>query len=286
MIVTLKKYVGAKKILFLLYFLFFSLLLRAQYQEIDSTRLLSRDLDRITDTLIEPPTAAEEITEEEEYEDEPAESNTIYFLQKKFQANGGGPDSLQLRKLPDSLIKKFQKDDAFWYVNYVFEEEKKIKEKKPLTETPLFQTILWLIIIGGFVTFVIMYLANNNVSLFRKANKVIGADRESDIETENIFEINYQNEIDKAVNNSNYRLAVRLMFLRALKNLSDKKVIEYKQDRTNFDYLLQLHSTKYYDDFFKLTRSYEYSWYGQFDIDSGKFPLIKNDFENFDRNLK
>jgi hypothetical protein len=284
--VTLKKYAGAKKILFLLHFLFFSLLLRAQYQEIDSTRLLSRDLDRITDTLIEPPTGAEEITEEEEYEDEPAENNTIYFLKKEFQTNGGGPDSLQLRKLPDSLVKKFQKDNAFWYVNYVFDEEKKKNEKMPLTETPLFQTILWLIIIGGFVTFVIMYLANNNVSLFRKANKVIGTDRESDIETENIFEINYQKEIDKAVNNSNYRLAVRLMFLRALKNLSDKKVIEYKQDRTNFDYLLQLHSTKYYDDFFRLTRSYEYSWYGQFDVDSGKFPLIKNDFENFDRNLK
>ena len=286
MIVTLKKYAGAKKILFLLPLLFFSLLLLAQYQEIDSTRLLSRDLDRITDTLIEPPTAAEEITEEEEYEDEPAKSNAIYFLQKEFQPNGGGPDSLQLRKLPDSLIKKLQKDDAFWYVNYVFEEEKKKKEKKPFTETPLFQTILWLIIIGGFVTFVIMYLANNNVSLFRKANKAIGTDRESDIETENIFEINYQKEIDRAVNNSNYRLAVRLMFLRALKNLSDKKVIEYKQDRTNFDYLLQLHSTKYYDDFFRLTRSYEYSWYGQFDIESEKFPLIKNDFENFDRNLK
>jgi len=285
-IVNLIKYPGAKKILFLLHFLFFSLLLRAQYQEIDSTRLLSRDLERITDTLIETPTPAEEITEEKEYEDEQAESNMIYFLQKELQTNGGGPDSLQLRKLPDSLVKKFQREGAFWYVNYVFEEEKKKKEKKPLTETPLFQTILWLVIIGGFVTFVIMYLANNNVSLFRKANKAIGADRESDIETENIFEINYQKEIDKAVNNGNYRLAVRLMFLRALKNLSDKKVIEYKQDRTNFDYLLQLHSTKYYDDFFRLTRSYEYSWYGQFDIDSGKFPLIKNDFENFDRKLK
>ena len=76
------------------------------------------------------------------------------------------------------------------------------------------------------------------------------------------------------------------MFLRILKNLSDKKIIQYKQDRTNFDYLLQLHSTKYYADFFRLTRNYEYSWYGQFDIEPEKFSIIKNDFENFDRNLK
>jgi hypothetical protein len=282
-----EKYYGAKKILLLLPFLFFSLLLYGQYQEIDSTRLLSRDLDRISDTLEEPTPAEDDITDDEEYKDEPAVTNTNYFLQKEFQANGGGPDSLQLRKLPDSLIKKLQKDDAFWYVNYVFEEEKKKREREqiPFTETPLFQTILWLIIIAGFVAFVIIYLANNNVRLFRKANKTIDTDRESDIETDNIFEINYQKEIDKAVSNSNYRLAVRLMFLRALKNLSDKKIIEYKPDRTNFDYLLQLHSTKYYDDFFSLARSYEYSWYGQFDIDPDKFPFIKNDFENFDRKL-
>lgn len=290
MIVFSKKYHGAKKILFLLLFLFFSLRLHAQNEEGDTSRLLSRDLDRMMDTLEEPPPAVEEITDDEKNKDKPAVTSTIYFLRKEFQANGGGPDSLQFRKLPDSILKRLQKDDAFWYANYAFEEEKKKKADEeaqiPFTETALFQTILWLIIIGGFVAFVIIYLGNNNVSLFRKANKTIGTDGEGDIETDNIFEINYQKEIDKAVSNGNYRLAVRLMFLQTLKNLSAKKIIDYKQDRTNFDYLLQLHSTKYYHDFFRLTRSYEYSWYGQFDIDPEKFPIIKNDFENFDRKLK
>jgi hypothetical protein len=194
---------------------------------------------------------------------------------------------LQLRKLPDSVLKKFQSDDAFWYVNYPFKNEKKEIEKEniPFTEQPAFQTILWLVIIGGFAAVVIMYLANSNVGLFRKPNKPIGDSEEGNIETDNIFEINYQREIDKAVSNGNYRLAVRLLFLRSLKNLSDKKVIQYKQDHTNFDYLLQLHSTKYYEDFFRLTRNYEYSWYGQFDIAPEKFIIIKNDFDNFDRNL-
>ena len=101
-------------------------------------------------------------------------------------------------------------------------------------------------------------------------------------ETDNIFEINYQKEIDKAVSKGNYRFAVRLMFLQLLKNLSDKQVIHYRQDSTNFDYLLQLHQTRHYQDFFRLTRNYEYSWYGQFDIDPDTFSLIRKDFENFD----
>ena len=123
------------------------------------------------------------------------------------------------------------------------------------------------------------------MSVYSGKRTTIAASEEAIAETDNIFEINYQREIDKAVSNGNYRFAVRLMFLRLLKNLSDKKVIHYKQDSTNFDYLLQLHPTKYYHDFFRLTRNYEYSWYGQFDIDPEKFSLIRKDFENFDHNL-
>jgi hypothetical protein len=117
-------------------------------------------------------------------------------------------------------------------------------------------------------------------------NQSITAEKiREDIASENIFDINYQREIEKAVNARDYRLAVRLMFLRLLKQLSQKKIIEYKQERTNFDYLSQLHSTGYYNDFFRLTRNYEYVWYGKFDVSRETFGVIKNQFENFDRKL-
>ena len=148
---------------------------------------------------------------------------------------------------------------------------------------PLFQTVLWLIIVCGFVTFLILYLYNSNASLFRKSRNI--ADEETDAETSDIFTINYQKEIDKAVGMSNYRLAVRLMFLRLLRNLSDKNLIQYKHDATNFDYMMQLHPTEVYPGFSRLARHYEYSWYGQFDIDKEKYSIIKNEFENFERKL-
>ena len=164
------------------------------------------------------------------------------------------------------------------------EKREKKKERTSFTAHPLFQTILWLIIVAGFVTFLILYLYNSNASLFRKSSAI--ADEETDAEASDIFAINYQKEIDKAVGMSNYRLAVRLMFLRLLRNLSDRNIIQYKQDSTNFDYMMQLHPTGMHPDFSRLARNYEYSWYGQFEIDKEKYSIIKNEFENFERKLK
>lgn len=233
------------------------------------------------DTVQEQPP---EISVDDEYQNDPVTNKTVYFSEKQTQLNG--QDSVQLRKVPDSVVKALQAKDDFWYVNYIFQKKKEeAEEETPITEGTFFQTLLWTLIIGGFVAFLIIYLANSNIGLFRKSGKQLVSDEEELITTDNIFEINYQREIDKAVNNGNYRLAVRLLFLRSLKNLSDKNIIQYKQDRTNFDYLMQLHPTKYYNDFFRITRNYEYAWYGLFEIGPDKYTVIKNDFENFGQNL-
>jgi len=211
-----------------------------------------------------------------------------YFLEKsEFTAE---TDSLHLRKLPDSLVKKLQADDDFWYANAIIEKEK-IPQNNPNTSyTPIgerswFKTLIWLIIIGGFAGFIIWYLAGNNVGLFRKRQRLINNNEEEEI-SDDIFAINYQKEIDKAVHQDNYRLAVRLMFLQLLKELSEKNIIQYKQGLTNADYLLQLSPTTYYPGFFRITRNYEYSWYGLFDVSAEAYSIIKNDFNNFSQKFK
>jgi len=276
-------YHSIKKIALLFSFTLFFGPINAQHKDpVDSTRIFNEDPRGTADSLEEATVG--DTQNDEGNMDTPVVKKSIYFSDKEVS---GGPDSLQIRKLPDSIVKKWQTGDDSWYVNYLFRKEKKKEEEKNLSfaASMMFQTILWLVIIAGFAAFVVIYLANSNVSLFRKAGKSLSSAEEGDIETDNIFEINYQREIEKAASNGNYRFAVRLMFLRALKNLSDKKVIQYKQDRTNFDYLMQLYSTRYYTDFFRLTRNYEYSWYGQFAIEPEKYTIIKNDFENFDHNL-
>lgn len=217
-----------------------------------------------------------------EEEDEEEES---YFIKKVYQGNAS---PITFRKLSDSFARDMKKDDAFWYVDYSF-NKKQVQEKersKPFMQQPLAQTILWILIVCGFVAFLIIYLTNSDIGLFRKKNRTISADEGSDVIPENIFEINYQREIEKAIQKKDYRLATRLMFLHLLKQMADKNIIKYQQDRTNFDYLLQLHGSKFYEDFFRLTRNYEYTWYGLFDVPDAKFQLIKADFERMNSQLK
>jgi hypothetical protein len=197
---------------------------------------------------------------------------------------------IQQRNIPDTVIKRLKEEKAFWYADKDF--NKKIKEKKqennkryvPLSEQTWFQTLLWLLIIGGFAAAVIWYLADNRVGLFRKKNKKAKEDDER-VMPENIFAINYQLEIDKATTQNNYRLVVRLMFLRLLKNLSERNIILYKQDKTNFDYLMQLQPTAFYKDFFRITRNYEYSWYGKFEVSVEAYSIIKGEFDHFENRL-
>lgn len=215
------------------------------------------------------------------------EKKTKYFLDKSELAEL--TDSLQLRQVPVSTVKKMKEDKDYWYADAEI-KRKKVEQKDnsyvPVIRRKWFQNLLWAIIITGFVGFVIWWLAGQNVGLFRKKVARIDSLQQDEIDTEDIFNLNYQGEIDKATRQGNYRLAIRLMFLRLLKNLSEKNIIQFSQGKTNFDYLVQLQPTKYYKDFFRITRNYEYSWYGKFEVGEQAYYSIVNDFKNLERQLR
>lgn len=228
------------------------------------------------------------------YEDDEAET---FFLPRTLVQ-----DSVTKRQIPDTSIANYRNDEDFWYAGKYFSRKKEIRSgesgsgqqrrsesgtgdestdvnrtRSRGTGAGTIQAMLWLIIIVGFIIFLIIY-----VGAFRKKNSFIDNKDEMEEETEDIFAINYQRDIDKAAQAGNYRLAIRLMFLRLLKNLAEKNIIQYKTDRTNLDYLMQLSSTRYYQDFFRITRNYEYSWYGKFPVSADSYSRIKTDIENFD----
>ncbi len=244
--------------------------------------ILAQSTDNIDTTVIEEVVPADDYADDEEKsaEDE-------YFWEKEYQDDSWM--QYKERNISDSALKKMQQDDDFWYANAVFNKEKK-KEKNqgayvPLGQRTWFQTLIWIIIVGGFVTFLIMYLAGTEVGLFRKKSVPVNSKEEEEEMPEDIFAINYQKEIDKAAAQGNYRLAVRLMFLRLLKHMSEKNVINYKQDKTNLDYLMHLYSTRYYHDFFRITRHYEYSWYGKFEVSSDAYHQISKEMLQFENQL-
>jgi hypothetical protein len=205
-----------------------------------------------------------------------------YFDNK---GGSGGLDSIELRHVPGYVIDSLKSDDAFWYANMRF--KKKMQKENTNNATPRWvKTVIWLLIVGTFFAALIWYLSSSNILIFAKRQKRIGNEKSETEITEDIFSIDYNREIEKAIQAQDYRLAIRLMFLRLLRNLSHRNLIQYRQGRTNLEYLVQLFSTTYYNDFFRLTRDYEYAWYGKFDVSADAFKTIKNDFENFDLQIK
>lgn len=196
---------------------------------------------------------------------------------------------LQLRKVPDSSISRLQADDDFWYANTAREKKKKEKESGKIryNRDDSFSWIsmtLWIIIVGLFLALVIYYMAESG--LFRRKRK-IPADKMPEPEEmpEDIFAINYQQEIGKAVSNADYRLAVRLNYLYLLKQMATGNLIRYQQDKTNMDYLMQLHGNACYQDFFRATLHYEYSWYGNFAVTEADYQVILQDMKKIENKI-
>ncbi|HWD90557.1 MAG TPA: DUF4129 domain-containing protein [Mucilaginibacter sp.] len=105
-------------------------------------------------------------------------------------------------------------------------------------------------------------------------------------QTENIHEINFDEAINKALHDRNYRLAVRLLYLRSLKQLNDAGLIHWRMEKTNLAYLNELENPEYKRLFGALTVRFEYVWYGDFPINNEVFQNIDSLFRDFNSRLK
>lgn len=103
---------------------------------------------------------------------------------------------------------------------------------------------------------------------------------------ENIHAMDFEQLIDEAVANKDYRTGVRLLFLYALKMLSDKNYIRWEQGKTNHDYMDELKLTELKPGFNDLNYYFEYAWYGNFMINAETFDHVRDIFKTWKTNIK
>lgn len=107
-----------------------------------------------------------------------------------------------------------------------------------------------------------------------------------DVISENIHEIDYEQELKRLISENKYRLAVRLLYLQALKKLSDADLIQWQPEKTNYNYLTEMNKPELKEDFSKLTLQFDYIWYGDFPVDADKFEPINQSFNQFNSRIK
>lgn len=92
-----------------------------------------------------------------------------------------------------------------------------------------------------------------------------------------------QQLIQKALTDKNYRLAVRYYYLYILQLMTEKELITWELQKTNDDYLNEIKKQDLKQPFTKITRLYDYIWYGNFDIDEAKYSRAEAAFSSLQK---
>jgi hypothetical protein len=144
----------------------------------------------------------------------------------------------------------------------------------------------WTIIalaIAILVFFILKLTGMTNAGLFGKNNK--GEKLSYSTMSEDIHSIDFNIEIQKAIDEKNFRLAVRLLYLQSLKKLTDNGNISWKINKTNLAYWQELGGTKFQQPFFEITRQFENNWYGNRHANENEFATLKQTFSDFNSQL-
>jgi hypothetical protein len=136
-----------------------------------------------------------------------------------------------------------------------------------------------ILITGAIVLIIFLLLKNNFRGLFAGKSAPVSIDF-SEFE-EDIHRIDFNDLINKALENRDYRKAVRLHFLKLLKEMTDKGLITWQIDKTNNDYSIELVKSKHYEPFRELSFLYEHIWYGDFKPDELQFRETISKFKSF-----
>ena len=191
----------------------------------------------------------------------------------------------------DSLLRKEKnlKSDTV----HIDENNGKIKRSQPSKTNPEglnnllnslpFKIFFWLLAIV-FISYIFYKVLAKNGIFIKKKNQLFQPEEEG--ASHDLNEISqYDQLISEAENNHDLNLAIRYLFLKTLKTLSDKGLINFTAEKTNNEYVKEMIENTHYDEFQKLTHIYEYMWYGKFLIHKNDYQNLKEEFNSFNKNV-
>ncbi len=103
---------------------------------------------------------------------------------------------------------------------------------------------------------------------------------------ENIHESDIDRFLKEALKNRSYHLAIRLYYLKVIKELSLNNSIHWKKDKTNRDYLREMRPQENYSKFREITRIFDKVWYGEIKVDEKDYNAVEPVFKTFMKTIK
>lgn len=95
--------------------------------------------------------------------------------------------------------------------------------------------------------------------------------------------VGFDKLIRDAISMRDYRLAIRYMYLRNLKLLSDRNYIDWAENKTNYSYQSEIQNKDIRDRFLATTILFDYIWYGEFPIEESDFAIAESKMNTFNK---
>lgn len=215
----------------------------------------------------------------------------VLFSQRRVQIDSS---KIQERSINTEALQKIRENEDFQYDRYkepprsiwdrfwswVWYKIDQLMSTKPGKITVW--TVIILLAVAAIVFFVMKVMGMNKAGLFaRESDSAIQYNLSSD----DINQISFEQAIEQAILQGNFRLALRLLYLQSLKKLSDKGYIDWQINKTNSDYIFEVLNKPWHPLFKSLTRKFEYTWYGEMNIGKDDFENLQLQFQQFNNQL-
>jgi hypothetical protein len=195
---------------------------------------------------------------------------------------------VDIRLLSGSILEKYKNDPEFNYDNKSKEAEDWITKIRNwinqmlniLRSSKVYSTLLdyfyYALMIIGLILIVRGFIKGDRRGLL--FGKAVNSEIKMIEHEEDINQLNFDDLITNAIENKHYKLAIRYLFLKSLKLLSGKGLIEIRNNKTNHQYLSEIKNERVANTFQDATLIFEWIWYGDFPVDEDIMKYSQNVF--------
>lgn len=196
---------------------------------------------------------------------------------------------MAVRRPPDSLLARFQADPAFdyraaqgwtWWTDlrrWIWAQWSSLLGDN--------EQVGWILRIGfyvalalliGYAAYMLVRLRSQARAPLRSSPSAVAGPQSS----EEMRAIDFQERLETALAEEDYRRAVRLLYLQTLQRLDRAGTLTWRPSTTNRRYVEQLEADAR-SAFADLTRLFERIWYGTASVDAERFERVRARFEAF-----
>lgn len=198
-------------------------------------------------------------------------------------------------KLESSVLDSLRSSDAFFYDDGIGEKKLTVVDLIWLKIKQWFQDIIEGIIDSGtgdiigyllvllIIGFLIYQIAKGRTS------SLVSLKIDEKLKHELVLKAkkeDFDRLINKAKSDKNLSEATRVYFLKSLSILNKTKNIKFSENKTNRDYYYEIKDQKIRKDFKNLVDIFDYTFYGEFEINTDQFNRIETLFTLFINSLE